>query len=169
RDCLLTLDYERREVSIESGALPAANGRDLLKLVGDARRPTIPIMIEGAEIRAVVDTGFKGFLRLPKEAITHTEEDVWLGRSTTVAGVSSKAYVPLEEPALLGGFRLHFPRFAMAGVDEGSPLIGSHILRRFRWTFDQRSRIVQVTPRGNESLEQLPTSPLAAFASPDQR
>jgi hypothetical protein len=66
--------------------------------------------------------------------------------------MTSKRYVPLEEPAILGSFRLHFPRAALAGIEDGSPLIGSHILRRFRLTFDQANRSVLLEPREDTVL-----------------
>lgn len=146
RNCLLTLDYRLREVRIEEGRLPPADGRRIFACEGDGRRPAIPVQVGGKFVHAVIDTGFRGYMRLPESAISMEEEDLWMGRSTTIAGLAIKRYAPLAGPLQLGGFRLHLPVQAIAGIEEGAPLIGTRILRRFRLTFDQQSRRIRLDP-----------------------
>ena len=146
KDVLLTLDYEHREMVISNGRLPEPNGQDILAYRENAKRPAINVEIGTESVDMVIDTGFRGYVRLPEDAIEFEEDDVWFGRSTTIAGLTLKRFAAMEQPITMGGYRLHLPPTALVGLEESTPLIGSHILKRFRLTFDQRTRRVRLTP-----------------------
>src|SRR5262249_21240234 len=64
-DCLLTLDYPGNRVKIERGALPAANGRDVLALDVSRGIPSVKLQVDSLSMDADVDAGSMGGFSLP--------------------------------------------------------------------------------------------------------
>jgi len=68
RDVLLTLDYPHNRLSISDGALPLANGRDIIPYTTDPDAafrplrvsPTVSVRLANLELAALLDTGARG-------------------------------------------------------------------------------------------------------------
>ena len=69
-DYLLTLDYRSMQVRLARGALPAANGADVLSFEIENRIPVIEVAIGKLRVRAHIDSGnfVAGFI-LPEELV----------------------------------------------------------------------------------------------------
>src|SRR5262245_47685777 len=84
---LLTLDYPAMQVRLARGALPAANGADILSFEIENRVPVIELAIGKIRVRAHVDSGnfVAGFI-LPEEIV---EQLQLLSRPVNVGGARS--------------------------------------------------------------------------------
>lgn len=64
-NCLVTLDYEKKEIRIEKGALPPVNGRDIIPIDVSTGSVQFEILIDGKPYPAVLDSGNPGNPMLP--------------------------------------------------------------------------------------------------------
>ncbi len=140
-DGLLTLDYPRQRVAFASGALPPANGDDVLVFHAERGIPTTTLRVAGIDVDADVDAGSMGGFSLPESlaaTLPLASKPVVVGRGRTVSNTFEITSATLNGEVTLGGQRFDHPRvdfqplFPMANV-------GSRILRDFAITFDQKN------------------------------
>jgi CubicO group peptidase (beta-lactamase class C family) len=145
-DCLLTLDYPGARVRLSQGALPPANGRDVLDFRNPRGVPSVTLTVAGQVIEADVDAGSPGGVALP-EAVAATLPlsgplEV-VGRARTTSNTFEIKAAPLAGDVMIGSLVLSHPRL------EFQPLfaqanIGSRVLRDLVVTFDLRNRRLQL-------------------------
>ncbi|MGB2987634.1 MAG: retropepsin-like aspartic protease, partial [Phycisphaerae bacterium] len=71
-ECLLTYDYPRNRIQLSQGALPNANGRDILSFSSSgspSSHPIIELEIDRKATPFMIDTGFGGWFRMPAERV----------------------------------------------------------------------------------------------------
>jgi CubicO group peptidase (beta-lactamase class C family) len=146
REALLTLDYPGNTVRMSRGALPPANGRDVLAFTRDDGVPTVSITVGGREMSAHVDAGFMGGISLAeKEAATLPLAGPLkvVGRGRTPSNTFEVKAAPLAGDVRIGDVVIERPTvdfqpvFAMANV-------GARVLRDFVVTFDQANNRMQL-------------------------
>ncbi|HJZ82965.1 MAG TPA: retropepsin-like aspartic protease, partial [Pyrinomonadaceae bacterium] len=141
-DYLLTLDYPAMQVRLARGALPAANGADILNVEIENRIPVIEIAIGKIRLRAHVDSGnfVAGFI-LPEEIV---EQLQLLSRPVNVGGARSVSnrielkQAQLKDTIHLG--RFDFPQATITFPALSDTNVGFKVLSEFALTFDQKSR-----------------------------
>ena len=141
RDLLLTLDYPAQRVRIESGSLPAVDGREILRLKRVHNHPAVELMIGRERVIAELDSGNvgEGFL-FPGPAaqkLAFATEPVDSGTGRTVTSVFALKAVQLRESIRFGAFEFIQPRIVFPAPFPFAN-IGSQILNQFAVTFDQR-------------------------------
>jgi CubicO group peptidase (beta-lactamase class C family) len=141
-DCLLTLDYPGARVRLSHGALPVAEGREVLDFRSPRGVPSVTLRVAGQEMEADVDAGSQGGLALP-ETLAATLPLAGplevVGRARTTSNTFEIKAAPLAGDVQIGGLTLSRPRL------EFQPLfpqanIGSRVLRDLVVTFDLRNR-----------------------------
>jgi hypothetical protein len=149
---LLTLDYGARRFSAGPGALPAADGRNVLELTFDRSLPSLPVRIGEAEFRLHLDTGNTAYaLFLPAEtvaALPTRGEPRTVGRARTVSNDIEIRAIDLAASVSVGATQLPVTSIGYPSVAPPGNL-GSLALQTMAVTLDYanaRIRIVPSTP-----------------------
>ena len=143
-DRLMTIDYPRQRMMIESGDLPVPDQRDVLALRIDDGLPVLPVTFGGVQIPLVIDTGSDHSFALPTAAADRLafEQAPTPGpMAATIGGVSQRMVGQLASTAEVGAYRVHQPDVM---VTAGRARMGGEVLRNFVVTFDQRRGAVRL-------------------------
>jgi CubicO group peptidase (beta-lactamase class C family) len=149
-DCLFTLDYPADRIRIAAGALPPADGAEVLDFTMEHGIPGVALRVAGLDLTAHVDAGSMGGFSLPESLAARlplAAKPKVVAHARTVSNTFDVLAAPLDATIELG--RWHFdhpvvefqPVFAMANI-------GSRVLKDFRVTFDihdQRMRLERST------------------------
>ena len=146
RDYLLTLDYPAMQLRLQRGALPAANGADILNFEIENRIPVIEVAIGSIRVRAHIDSGnfVAGFI-LPEEIIEQLQllsQPVLVGSARSVSNRIALKQVQLRDTIRIGQFG--FPQPAVQFPAPADTNIGFKVLREFAITFDQKNLRVRL-------------------------
>ncbi len=141
-DYLLTLDYPAMEVRLARGALPAANGNDILSFEIENRIPVIEVAIGKIRVRAHIDSGnfVAGFI-LPEELVEQLQllsQPVTVGRARSVSNQIEIKQAQLRDTIHIG--RYGYPQATITFPALSDTNVGLKILREFALTFDQKNR-----------------------------
>lgn len=141
-DYLLTLDYPAMQVRLARGALPGANGGDILSFELENRIPVIEVAIGKIRVRAHVDSGnfVAGFI-LPEEIVEQLRllsPPVTLGRARSVSNQIELKQAQLHDTIRLG--RFDFPQATITFPALSDTNVGFKVLREFALTFDQKNQ-----------------------------
>lgn len=139
---LLTLDYPNMQVRLARGALPAANGADILDFEIENRVPVIELAVGKLRMKAHVDSGnfVAGFL-LPEEIVeqlTLLTQPVVVGHARSVTNQIEIKQAQLRDTIHIGSF--DYPQATIAFPALSDTNVGFKILREFAITFDQKNK-----------------------------
>lgn len=139
---LLTLDYPAMQVRLARGALPPANGADILKLEIENRVPVIEVSVGKLRMKAHVDSGnfVAGFI-LPEEIVeqlTLLSQPVTVGHARSVTNQIEIKQAQLKDTIHIGSFDYPEATIAFPALSETN--VGFKILREFAITFDQKNK-----------------------------
>lgn len=144
-DYLLTLDYPAMQVRLARGALPAANGADILSFEIENRVPVIEIAVGKLRMKAHIDSGnfVAGFI-LPEEIVeqlTLLSEPVTVGRARSVTNQIEIKQAQLRDTIHIGSF--DYPQATIAFPALSDTNVGFKILREFVLTFDSKNKRIK--------------------------
>jgi hypothetical protein len=139
---LLTLDYPAMQVRLARGALPKANGVDILPFEIENRIPVIEVAVGKLRMKAHVDSGnfVAGFI-LPEdvvEQLTLLSQPVTVGHARSVTNKIEIKQVQLKDTIRIGSFQ--YPEATIAFPAPSDTNVGFKILREFAITFDQKNK-----------------------------
>jgi len=138
RDCLLTIDYPRREVEVAPGELPAPDGRQVLELVLNPIAE-IPVAVAGRKASAHLDIGNASSLVVPGswQGDLRTKGEVRKGVGMRASGPVEFAVATLDGDLTIGEQVFHDPEIRFDDkLDHVN--IGYGVLQDFAVTLDQR-------------------------------
>ena len=140
-DYLLTLDYPAMQVRLARGALPPANGGDILNLEIEDRVPIVELAIGKIKVPAHVDSGnfVAGFI-LPEEIVEQLQllsQPVPVGSARSVNNRIELKQVQLRNSIRIGGFEYSQPTITFPALSDTN--VGYKVLREFTLTFDQKN------------------------------
>lgn len=144
-DCLLTLDYPASTVTLARGALPPANGRDILDFTQPRQRgshPVIPVNVSGKTYDFTLDTGMSGWIAFPMDVADHctfSHGPVSGPKARTLDREIETRVARLNGRATFGDIVLENPHGHVLQDESRSPLLGSRILQEFALTLDQKN------------------------------
>jgi hypothetical protein len=141
-DYLLTLDYPAMQVRLARGALPEANGADILSFEIENRRPVIEVAIGKIRVRAHVDSGnfVAGFI-LPEELVEQLQllsQPITAGGARSVSNQIELKQAQLRATIHIGRFAYPQPTITFPALRDTN--VGFKVLREFALTFDQKNR-----------------------------
>ncbi len=156
---LLTLDYPRRQMRLETGSLDAANGMDILALTRAGPFWALPIDVAGVTSRAVLDTRSMGGLGIAPamaDSLSFVSPPLVVGmaRGAGFADTEVKA-ATLNGDLRIGQYRIERPTLRIRQLPSYFPqeaTLGAEILGQFVMTLDQRNarlRLAQERPPGD--------------------
>jgi Aspartyl protease len=139
---LLTLDYPAMQLRLARGALPKANGADILPFEIENRIPVIELAVGKLRMKAHVDSGnfVAGFI-LPEdvvEQLTLLSEPVTVGHARSVTNKIEIKQAQLKDTIRIGSFQ--YPEATIAFPAPSDTNVGFKILREFAITFDQKNK-----------------------------
>src|SRR2546421_3415342 len=144
-DYLLTLDYRAMEVRLARGALPPANGADILDFEIENRVPVIQLAIGKICVPAHIDSGnfVAGFI-LPEEIVEQLQllsPPVTVGLARSVSNQIELKQAQLRDTIRLGRFEFPQPTIRFPALSDTN--VGFNVLRDFALTFDQKNKRVK--------------------------
>lgn len=139
---LLTLDYPAMQVRLARGALPAANGANILNFEIENRVPVIEVAVGKLRMKAHIDSGnfVAGFI-LPEEIVeqlTLLSQPVTVGHARSVTNQIEIKQAQLKDTIRIGSFQYPEATIAFPALSETN--VGFKILREFAITFDQKTK-----------------------------
>lgn len=154
-DCLLTFDYPARKLIFTRGSLPPPNGSDRIALeLCERRHPFLDVAVGETRVRFLLDTGAAQWLTVPKTVARSLRLDgvPRPGPTLTSNGESYPSEVArLADDVRIGAYTLTRPEVLL--TPDEFPLIGSGLLKLFRLTVDQASRIVELSRSSKDPIE----------------
>lgn len=146
---LVTIDYPRYQLIVDSGTLPDLNGRDVFELNGESPELGLTLGVAGHTMPCQLDPAFPGGFLIP-EALAKLLPT--LGRSTNIGSITIASRsvfvreVQLASDATLGMFE--FPRPVVQFGDTGEVCkIGGQRLLEFAVTYDMTHARVRLARR----------------------
>lgn len=147
---LLTLDFPKQEMRIAKGRLSHPNRVDLFSAKGPDGRPYLQVKIAGRKHKLLIDSGSSGTIAL------NPDTDLpWASEPLPVSvGQGMERLVYSDQGRLAGdieiaGVTIEQP---MIRIRDGKELLGTEIMKRFAWIFDQRTDRVRILPDSDEPL-----------------
>ena len=139
---LLTLDYPAMQVRLARGALPKANGADILPFEIENRIPVIEVAVGKLRMKAHVDSGnfVAGFI-LPEEVVeqlTLLSQPVTVGHARSITNRIEIKQAQLKDTIRIGSFQ--YPEATIAFPAPSDTNVGFKVLREFAITFDQKNK-----------------------------
>jgi predicted aspartyl protease len=143
RDCLLTIDYPKRQIVVERGNLEPGEGVIPARFPRDGP-PQVEITLAGRSFSASIDSGFEGSLELPRAV---ADSLGWQTRDRpayfqNLYAFSAKTRGRLNVDLQIAGHTIPRPRVLVTESGDGIT-IGSHILQQFALTLDAKSRLIR--------------------------
>ena len=150
-DYLLTLDYPPMQVRLARGALPSANGADILNFEIENRIPVIELAIGKLRVRAHIDSGnfVAGFI-LPQEIVEQLQllsQPATIGGARSVTNRIELKQVQLRDSIRIGQFEFPQPTITFPAPSDTN--VGFKLLKDFALTFDQKTRRVRLERKVN--------------------
>lgn len=147
-DFLLTLDYQRDEIRLETGSLPRPDGVTVFDANGPDYRPWMVIEFPDRRRRMLIDSGAAmTSLAVRRIDLYDTVEPPrQTGASMRLNEVEERSGARSRLDARMGPNTLVAPTLQST---PGTELIGGEVMRHFIWTFDQeheRVRMVRYHP-----------------------
>jgi hypothetical protein len=156
-EVLMTIDYPNRRLVLEHGALPPANGRDILELNRDADGALlIPVRIGHEDSWLTLDTGHTGNgLLLSRYRLLGIR---WA--STPVEGDQVHGFIGggvskigrMDGDATVGQYTFARPIISVSS-DDDHEYLGADFLRHFAMTIDQKNNRVRLTRATNKPID----------------
>jgi hypothetical protein len=172
RDVLITIDYPRRRLILEPGALPEPNGKDVLPLRRDEQgQLLVPLRLLGEEAWFVLDTGHTGegllLSRYRLIAVPWATTPVDAYRVQTFLGTARARVGRMNEVVQLGQYTISRPIIGIS-FDDNVEILGADVLRHFIVTIDQQNGRVRFTRASTQPIQTPPIRRLG-FEFADER
>lgn len=143
-DCLVTVDYPKNRIVMETGELPEPDGKSVLACDYKMGLPSIKCELAGKSLELTFDTGAALSMALAESQ----KGDVPLKGELKTVGISKR--LNTEEKVnearaagdlTLGTFHVRNPRLTYAGVRS---IMGYDVLKNFALTFDRKNQRVRL-------------------------
>lgn len=155
RGWLVTIDFTRRILRFERGALPRPEGRSILSYQLVEGNAVIDVTIGGRKVKATIDTGNIRAFDLPSDWLKPLRLASFprpAGGASGANGTAAIREVQLADPLLIGSYR--FKRPAVTFADEfGEANIGSTLLQGFVVTIDHDHRTIRLVRRSRRGAD----------------
>ena len=163
-DLLLTVDFPNHQLKLEKGALPAANGRDVLALTEVGPLWGVPINVGGQGFTGFIDTqSGDGLAMAPQLAqkVSFTTKPVATGAAHGPAiGEVKVTTARLSGDLAFGGYTFKQPMVASFPLEIRFPnfgvLMGPPLLSKFALTLDQKDKLVRFERTGDPVIPPPP-------------
>jgi hypothetical protein len=154
KEHLLILDFPRREIRVGRGRLPQPDGTEVFSARGRDGRPYLDTEVAGRTHRLLIDSGSSGSIALkPGRELPWVTEPIPVSIAQGMEQLYYSDIGRLDADVRIAGVSVTQPVMKVGPTTE---LIGTQVMRRFSWTFDQKSRRVRIRPDSNDPLRLPP-------------
>ena len=148
--CLLTIDYPRSEMRLESGRLDAAAEHVVSFTTAEGGIPQIKVIVAGKEMPAHLDSGAMGAISIPsnmEKDFKWIKEPVVVGRGRTANSDFEIRAGEIEGTVQFAGHTFTNPKVNLSPVLDriGFVNIGSALLKDFVVTIDSANHKMRLT------------------------
>jgi Aspartyl protease len=162
---LLTLDYPKQQLKLETGALNADGGKNVIPFTTPHDVPIIQLTVGSQQIDANVDSRGPG-LSIPEKfarSLKFASEPIVIGRGRTVSNEFEIKGAELAGDIMVGAYVFHNPFVA---TDPVLPLgnFGGMALRNFAITFDQQNKLLRLEAADKTLVIPAPRRPAVSSA-----
>lgn len=144
-DFLLTLDYGRSEMRIESGELPRPDNETIFNASGPDYRPWLRMRFSNRTRRMLIDSGAARsdivVRNLNRFETVSPPRDT--GAATRLTEIERRQAARARENVTFGDYVLQTPTLQST---PGTELFGGEVMKHFVWTFDQENERVRILP-----------------------
>jgi hypothetical protein len=144
-DFLLTLDYGRGEMRIESGELPRPDNETVFNASGPDYRPWLRMRFSNRTRRLLIDSGAARsdivVRDLDRFETVSPPRDT--GAATRLTEIERRQAARARENVTFGDYVLQTPTLQST---PGTELFGGEVMKHFVWTFDQHNERVRILP-----------------------
>ena len=160
QDVLLTIDYPRRRMTLERGALPEPNGQDVLALRrGKGGELLVPAGMLGEDAWLELDTGHTAegltLSRYRLIAMPWASPPVDGYRVQTFLGLALMRLGRMNGDVTIGQYTVRRPVIGISFNDDVE-LIGGNTLRHFAVTIDQKNDRVRLARPSTRPIDSPP-------------
>jgi len=149
-DYLLTLDFPRKEIWVATGLLPRPDGIEVFDARGPDRRPYLKLELAGRKHRVLIDSGSSSSIAIhPGRKLPWVTEPLPVSVTQGMEDLRTADLGRLDDVIQIAGVNIEQP---LIKIREETELIGTDIMRRFSWTFDQKTRRVRIHSDSSEPL-----------------
>ena len=152
---LLTIDFPQRQLRIEKGALPPADGKTVLDYQERGGLMHVPITLGGLKLTALVDTGTDRAVDVPGSVIRRLRLANFphpIGQAEGVTGRVGIAEAVVDGELAIGQHRVHSPAVTFSESFE-FPILGSVFFHDFELTIDQRNKRIRLLRRARGATQ----------------
>jgi hypothetical protein len=164
KEHLLTLDFPQREIRVGRGRLPQPDGKEVFSARGRDGRPYLDTEVAGRTHRLLIDSGSSGSIALkPGRELPWVTAPIPVSVSQGMEQLYYSDIGRLDADVRIAGLSVTQPVMKVGPTTE---LIGTQVMRRFSWTFDQKSRRVRIHPDSPNPLRLPPKRGTGAVVFP---
>jgi len=150
KDVLLTMDYANALVSIAPGKLERPDGKRIFRTVHERSRPFIEMVFDGQEIPILLDSGSSGGLSVETHrSFNWKVAPVSAASALKINRIQRERWARMASDVNFGPVMLKEPTLDLA---SGTELVGTEVMRYFRFVYDQKRRRVRIDPIGDEPV-----------------
>jgi len=144
-DFLLTLDYGRSEMRIETGELPRPDNETIFNASGPDYRPWLRMRFSNRSRRMLIDSGAANTDLVVRDIERYETVDPPRNTraATRLTEIERRQSARASENVTFGDYVLQTPTIQST---PGTELIGGEVMRHFVWTFDQDNERVRIVP-----------------------
>jgi CubicO group peptidase (beta-lactamase class C family) len=143
---IVTFDYPNSRFNIDGGALPDADGAQILTYrVDQGGVPNIDIDVAGQKVKTDIDSGSPALLSMPlslAKSLPLTSEPQVVGQGRTIGNAFDIYSAPMNGEAHVGAITLTDPRLDFVALFPNANL-GFRFLRDYAVTFDPANHRVR--------------------------
>jgi hypothetical protein len=143
---LLTLDFQRKRVRIETGSLPPPDGKTILGYEAPYDTPIIDVTMGGFRLLADIDSGDTNAITFPEtlaKMLPHLSEPKVIGTGRTISNEFQVSEVKLRGVMRIGEHELADPTIRFNPIHDNINL-GAGFLSAYVMTFDQKNRRIRI-------------------------
>jgi len=150
-DFLLTLDYGRSEMRIETGELPRPDNETIFNASGPDYRPWLRMRFSNRSRRMLIDSGAAGSDLVVQDIDRFETVDPPRNTraATRLSEIERRQSARVSENVTFGDYVLQTPTIQST---PGTELIGGEVMKHFVWTFDQHNERVRIVPIDPEHI-----------------
>lgn len=143
---LLTFDFQRKRVRIETGDLPLPDGKTILAYEAPYDTPIVEMTMGGFRLLADIDSGDTNAITFPEalaKILPHLSEPKVVGTGRTISNEFQVSEVKLRGILRVGEHEIADPTIRFNPIHDNINL-GAGFLSGYVVTFDQKNRRIRI-------------------------
>jgi len=170
RDCLLTLDFPNRRMTLAAGSLAPDGNLTVLNFRMPDGVPIVPIRIDGLHLEAQIDSGGGG-LSLPEQLVSRLRFDSQPQAFGNGQSLATRFQIKSARLAVNVNVAVYIFKQPFVELNPAFPLanFGAYPMQSFALTFDQKKLLMKLSARHKTLRLAATPTPLELKNAPSDR